>query len=108
MTAADYHSVDYSIDLCLRLNPDCRPGERMLAGKPYVYDADLLLSFKARELVNGAPADLSGLTDAELDALNSAGMRRWFDTQHAEAGDFRGRVFAESAARAAASHQVAA
>jgi hypothetical protein len=49
------------------LLPGFRPGERMLHGKPYVFNQDLLNAHLADQRVaRGLPADLSGLSESEL------------------------------------------
>lgn len=53
------------------LAPGYRPGERMLAGEPYVFNHDLLLAhFSAQRIARGVPTDLSSLSyDALLDLV---------------------------------------
>jgi len=46
-----------------------RPGERMVAGRPYVFNAGLLGLHLANEAVQSAPEDLSGLTYDEVFGL---------------------------------------
>lgn len=46
-----------------------RPGERLLAGKPYVFDQDALNAHLADLDVENAPADLSILADDEITGL---------------------------------------
>ena len=95
------YPIDQTLDQCLALRPRWRPGVRDVAGHPYVYDADLLLSYEAREMVRAAPDDLSDLTRAELDTLATKAMRRWFDTsgRDAVAGTLHERVWNEIEAR---------
>jgi hypothetical protein len=46
--------IDEIIAQAQRLRPDQKPGVRMVAGKPNIYDANLLRSFECRELVRSA------------------------------------------------------
>ena len=43
-----------------------RPGERLLNGRPYVYDQDALNRYEADLAFETAPADLTRLSDDEL------------------------------------------
>jgi len=63
-----------------RRQPGRRPGERMLDGKPYVFNADSLNRWLAEEAVATAPADLARLTGPELHALDYRCIRRLADT----------------------------
>lgn len=56
-------------------NPLCRPGERLVAGKPSIFDLRLLNEHCAREAVLSAPHDLSGLSFDELSALSTKAHR---------------------------------
>ena len=76
--------IDADIQVCLDLRPGQVPGVRTVAGRPLTYDADLRLSFLAREAVRSAPALMAALSDEQLDALHSACMTRHFDTQGRE------------------------
>jgi hypothetical protein len=51
------------------------PGVRMVAGKPYVFDGELRGDHRAVEAVRNAPADLAGLSDDGLKALERATWR---------------------------------
>lgn len=65
----------------------CRPGERMLHGKPYVFDAGLLLDHLARTRIEAAtPESLVDLSDRDLTSLiydclrfTSGGSGRFWD-----------------------------
>jgi hypothetical protein len=46
-----------------------RPGERLVAGRPYVYDWEALADWLAIEAKLDAPDDLAVLTDEALTAL---------------------------------------
>jgi hypothetical protein len=48
-----------------------RPGERLVAGRPSIFDLGMLNEHLAREAVANAPADVSVLTNDELDALHA-------------------------------------
>lgn len=52
-----------------------RPGERIIAGRVSVHDADALLDWKACQAKIDAPAHLRGLSDDALAALSYAGTR---------------------------------
>lgn len=65
--------------------PTLRPGERLLAGRPYVFNFDLLNAYLADEAVAAAPADLSNLTDEEVSALWGA----WMNAARRRLGDAR-------------------
>lgn len=54
--------------------PTLRPGERLVAGKVCVFNSDLLNAYVADQRVDGAPADLSGLSDKEVSELWGAWM----------------------------------
>ena len=56
-------------------HPTCRPGERLVAGKVSVFNANLLNLHVAHEVVLAAPADLTRLTYAEVDALANAALK---------------------------------
>ena len=60
-----------------RREPGSRPGERMLDGKPYVFNADLLKRYLHEERIATAPADLTTLSDTDLMSLNYACTGRW-------------------------------
>jgi hypothetical protein len=95
--------IDALIEQVQALRPDCKPGVRMLAGKPLVYDANLLRSYECRELVRNAEcADLHVLSDDKLGELCSASMRRYVDTKHRDtaAGDLAEACMAEQRRRA--------
>lgn len=53
------------------LAPGYRPGERMLAGKPYVFNGDRLAIYLAFEGIRSAPADLTRISEAALRQLSS-------------------------------------
>ena len=63
--------------LRFELDPGCRPGERMLRDRVYVYDAGLLGDYLACEAVLSAPDDLSRLADGDvrLLRLSASGVR---------------------------------
>lgn len=63
---------------------ECRPGERIVAGKPYVFDAELLNNHLAEQAVADAPADLSSLDDSALASLSHSCGRLWALNQGAE------------------------
>lgn len=75
-----------------------RPGERLLAGKPYVYDQTLLNEHLAAERLASVPADLSALSFDDLSGLlyDCGLVRRRHDPAHRE---LAGRVAAERATR---------
>ena len=52
-----------------------RPGERLVAGRPYIYDQDRLNLHLAREAVAAAPANLRKLGDTALRALSYQAVR---------------------------------
>lgn len=87
--------------------PTCRPGERLIAGRVTVFNADLLNDHLAREAIAGAPADLSALTGEQLTKLKYAGLRILND---AASDALLTRVLAEQARRVEANlrHQRAA
>ncbi len=80
--------------------PKLRPGERLVAGRPYVFDADLLRAYEADLQVESAPEDLSTFTDTEVSELWGAWLnrdrRKPFDALTKAVGE---RVCAERAAR---------
>ncbi|MGH6958790.1 MAG: hypothetical protein ACREEW_19165, partial [Caulobacteraceae bacterium] len=49
--------------------PGLRPGERMVAGKPSIFDLDALADWLAIDAKRTAPDDLSALQGDALDAL---------------------------------------
>jgi len=55
--------------------PICRPGERLVHGRPAIFDLRLLNEHEARVAVMGAPADLSGLDFEALNALSTKAHR---------------------------------
>jgi hypothetical protein len=74
--------------------PTLRPGERLVAGKPYVYDADALGAHIADERIAAAPADLTTLTDSEVSTLWGA----WLNAdrrRRREVEDFGRRICTE-------------
>ena len=63
------------LDTREHLAPGYRPGERMVAGKPYVFNADLLNLHLAHEDVLSAPLDLRSLSyDALVGLMFKAGL----------------------------------
>lgn len=46
-----------------------RPGERLVAGKPYIFDLNALNAYEADQALANMPADLSGLTDEAITGL---------------------------------------
>ena len=52
-----------------------RPGERLVAGRPYVYDQDALADWLAVEAKRDAPDDLATLASEELDSLFHKALR---------------------------------
>jgi len=61
-----------------RLEPGYRPGERMLHGRPYVFNQDLLNAYLADcTVADGVPANLAALTYGELTALVGAYLSAW-------------------------------
>lgn len=96
-------AIDQTMAMAQSLRPDCKPGVRIVAGKPWTYDAGLLRSFECREMVCRAEGvDLWRLQDDTLDALVSAALRRWADTKHGDraAGELAERAIAEQRRRA--------
>jgi hypothetical protein len=63
---------------------ECRPGERIVAGKVYVFNAELLNDHVAAEAVANAPTDLSGLDERALGTLLYACLRCWALNKGAE------------------------
>jgi hypothetical protein len=59
-----------------RREPGCRPGERLVDGRPYVFNADSLNRWLAEEAVATAPVDLSVLTGPQLASLDYRCTRR--------------------------------
>lgn len=57
------------LDTREHLAPGYRPGERMVAGKPYVFNAGSLGLYLANEAVLTAPADLTRLSYDDVSAL---------------------------------------
>jgi hypothetical protein len=55
--------------------PALRPGERLVAGKPYVFDQAALNDHLAREAVADAPADLTAMAAVELNSLHMHCLR---------------------------------
>lgn len=53
------------------------PGVRMLAGKPYIFDGGALGDHHARVALDRLPSRLSGLSDADLKALEKYAHRAW-------------------------------
>jgi hypothetical protein len=51
-------------------SPFLRPGERLVAGRPYIFDQGLLNDYVACMAKVDAPADLSGLTDEQMTCLS--------------------------------------
>ncbi|MES2724886.1 MAG: hypothetical protein V4656_17175 [Pseudomonadota bacterium] len=49
--------------------PVLRPGERLVAGKPYVFNEDLLNAHLADKALAAIPADLTTVTDDALTGL---------------------------------------
>lgn len=84
-----------------RREPGHRPGERMLDGRPYVFNADSLNSYLAEEAVMTAPTDLTGLCKGELAVLDYRCIRRLADTCNTDpiALALHARVTAERRAR---------
>lgn len=56
--------------------PALRPGERMLAGRPYIFDQNALNAFLAVEALRNAPADLTKLSDEDLQGLFYASVAK--------------------------------
>ncbi len=56
--------------------PALRPGERLVAGKPYVFDQNALNAFLAVEALRNAPADLTALSDEDLLGLFYASVAK--------------------------------
>jgi hypothetical protein len=98
-------TIDYLMEAAKNLRPDCDPGVRMVAGRPYVYDANLLRSFECRATVRSAEGvKMDRLSDAILETFVSAGLRRWADTKHGDtaAVELAERALAEQRRRAQA------
>jgi hypothetical protein len=57
------------------LLPALRPGERLVAGRPYVFNQDTLNDYEAALAVCNAPADLSALSASEFARLLYAAIR---------------------------------
>lgn len=81
------------------LQPGFRPGERMLHGQPYIFNADLLGSYLAEQAIAGAPEDLTGLSYEEINSLVTAYLRLARGQRRAELLAFGDRVCAERASR---------
>lgn len=62
-----------------RHDPGQRPGERLINGRPYVFDLDALNGYLAQEAVDAAPQDLGALTGPELTSLDYRCTRRLAD-----------------------------
>lgn len=56
---------------------ECRPGERMVAGRVFCFNAELLNDHLAAEAVANAPASLSGLDESALALLSHRCGRLW-------------------------------
>lgn len=54
------------------VGPALRPGERLVAGKPYTFDQDAVNAFEADLAIASAPADLAALSPAEISRLRCA------------------------------------
>lgn len=77
-----------------------RPGERMVAGQPYVFSLDLLNAYLADRAIAEAPADLSQLTWDHLSSLFGAYLNRRSRFPNDEAAQLFGqRVCAERTRR---------
>ena len=64
------------------VEPGHRPGERIVAGRPYISDLNLLNAYEADRAIEAAPADLTALSWNELTELfyawlNRSGRRRY-------------------------------
>lgn len=82
-------------------SPTCRPGERLIAGRPSIFNMGLLNAHLADEALSEAPADLSGLSDDDLTGL----FYNWLNAdarRRAEVREIGARICDERAARAAA------
>lgn len=84
-----------------RRAPGQRPGERMLNGKPYVFNADSLNRYLAEDAVATALADLTSMSVGELASMDYRCIRRLADTGHRDpaALALHARVTAERRAR---------
>jgi hypothetical protein len=95
MPALNQHSPAMS-ERTPPLAPGYRPGERMLDGKPYVFNADLLKRHLQQERIETAPADLGQLTSTQLLLIDYACTALWRDVECAE---LHRRVIAERSRR---------
>lgn len=96
-------AIDRLFAHCIAIRPGCMPGESLdNAGNVWPYNLDLRNSYRAREAIRTAPADLSGLSDDQLCALDYACIRRCADTCNGDelALAVHRRVWAEKSARA--------
>lgn len=75
-----------------------RPGERLVAGKPYIFDHAALNLHLAREAIASAPANLSALGDDELRGLRSSAAKVDY-ADRLGFGPLQARIKAEYAAR---------
>ena len=57
--------------------PPCRPGERLLAGRPYVYNQDLLNAYEADLAIKNMGEDVGAMSDSELDGLFYQWLNRY-------------------------------
>jgi hypothetical protein len=79
--------------------PTLRPGERLLHGAVEIYSLDLLNAHLADRAIEQAPADLTGLSYDDLNALCLAYLNRVRRVRDAETEAFGSRVCGERASR---------
>ena len=87
--------------------PSIRPGERLIAGKPYVFSQTLLNAHLADEALAAATDDLSGLSDDDLTGL----FYQWLNADARRLGEpseIGKRICNERARRASAPLMIAA
>lgn len=79
--------------------PTLRPGERLSHGAVEVFNSGLLNAFLADRAIEQAPADLTGLSYDDLNALCLAYLNRVRRVRDAETEAFGSRVCGERASR---------
>lgn len=60
----------------------CKPGQRMLHGRPYTFNADLLKLHAAEIALRAIPADLSSQPDDEIQTLHGHWLTVHFEAPH--------------------------